>query len=203
MAGKSRNRKPLEGAAYISVDCLSLARMPAGWDARGPARRDVRIEHRFGSRIRAETVLRAAVEKTAGAAVLEHRSADGTVIEQSVGLEAVPQHFGGHRWFFVCPVTGSRARKLYCFPGMRTFCSRRGLSGSITYRSQRDSGAKRVMRQIWELRGRLGAGGRLFDAFERPHGMCEKEFLRCLIRYLELSGRLELSVDGIKIKRRA
>lgn len=201
MAGKSRNRKPVESALYISVDCLNLARMPTGWDKRGSAMRRVRVQHRLRNRIDAETELRVVVERNTGIALLEHRDFHGLLIEQSVELEAVPQHFGGHRWLFVCPVSGCRARKLYRFPGMRTFCSRRGLSQPVTYGSQRDSGAKRVMRQIWELRARVGAKGRLFDEFEKPHSMRDDEFSQCIFRYLELASRLDLSTDGIRMKR--
>jgi hypothetical protein len=201
MAGKSQNRKSLESAVYIAVDSLDLARMPAGWEKRGKAIRAVMVQHRCRNRTDAETELRAVVEKTAGVAVLEHRGADGMLIEQCVGLAAVPQHFGGQRWFFVCPVTGSRARKLYRYPGMRTFCSRRGLSEPVTYRCQRDSGAKRVVRQIWEVRGRLGAKGGLLSAFDKPDGMNDAEFFRHLSRYLQLASRLDFSADGIKMKR--
>lgn len=186
---------------YLPVDCLHLARMPAGWDRRGKATRVVGIHHRCRNRAVAETDLHAEIDKSAGVALLKHRGTDGMRFEQSVRLEPVPQHFGGQRWFFVCPVTGNRARKLYRYPGMSGFCSRAGLPEPVTYRCQRDSAAKRTVRQIWELRDRLGDKGWLLGALAQPEGMDDVEFFRYVFRYRELASRLDFSIHGIKMKR--
>jgi hypothetical protein len=201
MAGKARNRKPLEQALYLSIDCLHLVRMPAGWDRRGKATRSVRVQHRRRNQTVAETDLHAEIETSAGVALLKHRGVDGMVIEQSVRLEPVSQHFGGQRWFFICPITGARARKLHRQAGMRWFCSRQGLPEPVTYRSQRDSAAQRTMRQIWELRDRLGDRGWLLGALAKPEDMDDMEFCRYVFRYLELASRLDFSIHGLKVKR--
>ena len=201
MAGKARNRKPLESAVFLAVEILDLARMPAGWAERGKATRVATIQHRHGRRTIAETRVHAVVERAAGVATIQHRGVDGTRIEQSLGLAPVAQHFGGQRWFFVCPVTGERARKLYLYPGSRQFCSRRGLPEPVTYHCQRDSGAKRVMRQIWELRHQIGVKGPLLGAFDKPYGMSDAEFIRRAGRYLNLAGRLDLSTREFKFRR--
>jgi hypothetical protein len=124
-------------------------------------------------------------------------------IEQAVRLEPVPQHFGGHQWLFLCPITGMRARKLYRQSGMQRFCSRRGLPEPVTYRCQRDSAANRVMRQIWELRDRLGDKGPLLGSLAKPDDMSDAEFVRHVRRYLELASQLDFSIHGIKMKRAA
>lgn len=201
MAGKARNRKPLESAVLLAVDILALARMPAGWAKHGKATRAVTIQHRHGRRTIAETRVHAVVERTAGVAMIQHSDIDGTRIKQSLGLAPVAQHFGGQRWFFVCPVTGDRARKLYWYPGLQQFCSRRGLPEPATYHCQRDSGAKRVMRQIWELRRRIGVNGPLLGAFDKPGGMSDAEFIRYGCRYLELASRLDLSNREFRFRR--
>src|SRR5688500_13962672 len=113
MAGKSRNRIPLESAMYLSIDCLHLARMPAGWHRRGKAIRELKVHHQRWGHIVAETRLSAEIQETAGVVSLKHHGVDGWPIAQTLDLEPVPQPFGGQRWFFVCPVTGMRARKLY------------------------------------------------------------------------------------------
>ena len=110
---------------------------------------------------------------------------------------------GGQRWLFVCPVTGGHARKLYRYEGSRQFCSRQGLPGPTSYHCQRDAGAKRVMRQIWELRRRIGAKGALLEAFDKPADMADAEFIRYARRYLELADRLEFTIHGLKFKRAA
>ncbi|WP_133000240.1 hypothetical protein [Luteimonas arsenica] len=201
MAGKARNRKPLEWATFIGIDSLSLARQPAGWNRRGEARRVVGIRHLRGGSAIAETILRAEVGVTAGLLTIEHRGADGMKIEQSVELAPIAMPRGGQRWCFVCPVTGGLARKLYRYPGLWHFCSRKGLPEPVTYGCQRDSAAKRTMRQIWELRERLGDKGPLLGSLAEPDGMSEAEFLRHVRRYLQLASRLNFSPHGIKMRK--
>lgn len=201
MATKLRSRKHLEAAIYLSIDCLSLARMPAGWRKRGKVMRAVKIQHRLHNRTTAETDLRAEFDETAGAVTLKHRGIDGMVIEHSVLLEPIRQHFGGQRWFFLCPRTGARARKLYRYPGMLEFSSRLGLQAQVSYRSQRDSGAKRVMRQIWDLRAKVGDTHCLLGTLDQPQGMSGAEYIRYAIRYLELADRLDFSTRGFNLRR--
>ena len=196
-----RNRKPIEAATYLSIDCLDLARMPAGWHKHGKAVRAVKIQHRRHNRAVAETELQVEFDDAAGAVALKHRGVDGMLFEHSLRLEPVPQHFGGRRWFFACPITGTRARKLYRFPGMHQFSSRKGLPAQVIYRNQRDSGAKRVMRQIWELRAKVGDTRCLLGTLDHPEGMSDAEYSRYAIRYLQLADRLDFSTRGIKLRR--
>ncbi|RYG99590.1 MAG: hypothetical protein EON58_03360 [Alphaproteobacteria bacterium] len=201
MAGKSRNRKPLELAAFIGIESLCLARQPAGWNRRSKATRAVGVHHRRGGHTVGDTILRAEVGATAGMVAIEHLGADGMKIEQYVKIAPVAMHHGGQRWLFVCPVTGDHARKLYRYPGSRLFCSRKGLSEPVTYRCQRDSGAKRVMRQLWEVKGRVGAKGGLLGAFDQPDHMSNRDYIRHASRYLELASRLDLSTREFKFRR--
>jgi hypothetical protein len=39
-------------------------------------------------------------------------------------LVSRPRYYGGHQWFFVCPVTGGLATVLWRPPGASKFCSR-------------------------------------------------------------------------------
>lgn len=200
MAGKTRNRIPLELSTWIDIDSLGLARHPKGWVGRGKSVRATRLQHLRGAVVFAETTLRAQINPAGGLVVIEHCDAHGARIEQSVELAAAPMPRGGQRWFFACPVTGGHARKLYRFPGSQQFCSRKGLPAPITYHCQRDSGAKRVMRQIWELRRRLGDKGTLFSVLDKPDEMSNAEYIQHASRYLELADRLEFSTTGIKVK---
>jgi hypothetical protein len=57
------------------------------------------------------------------------------------------------------------------------------------------------MRQIWEVRRRIGVTGSLLGAFDRPSNMTEAEFIRRTARYLELANRLDLSTREFKFRR--
>lgn len=201
MARKLRNRKALELSICIDIGSLCLARQPAGWNRCGKANRAVGLRHVRGTCVFAETTLRARVGATTGLVAIEHRDASGSRIEQWVELATISMPRGGQRWLFVCPVTGGRARKLHRHPGSRQFCSRQGLPEPVSYQCQRDSGAKRVMRQIWELRRRMGTKGSLFEAFDKPADMADAEFTRHAQRYLELADRLDFTNRGLKLKR--
>ncbi|MDQ2878985.1 MAG: hypothetical protein M3R41_07905, partial [Pseudomonadota bacterium] len=49
-----------------------------------------------------------------------HLTVASETINQTIALVALPQHFGGLRWWFLCPVTGARARTLHLPPdGLR------------------------------------------------------------------------------------
>lgn len=76
-------------------------------------------------------------------------------VHQQVPLEGEPQPFGGWRWYFRCPVTGSRCRKLYYLPGGRRFAAR--AAWRAHYLSQRQSPHDRTITQAQNLRERLPA----------------------------------------------
>src|SRR5262249_8746087 len=52
-------------------------------------------------------------------------------------LVACPRHFGGHQWYFICPVTDRRVSVLWKPPGANLFCSRQRWGAEVVaYRSQ-------------------------------------------------------------------
>jgi hypothetical protein len=55
---------------------------------------------------------------------------------QQMSLVCRPRHFGGHQWFFLCPVTHRRATVLWKPPGANKFCSRQAWGRQVAYRSQ-------------------------------------------------------------------
>ena len=67
-----------------------------------------------------------------------------------VSLCSTVPHYGGRRWWFICPVKKIRVAKLYLPPGATTFASRQVYS--LTYRScQRPFRVERVRRRTERL----------------------------------------------------
>jgi hypothetical protein len=58
-------------------------------------------------------------------------------IDDKVYLAPIRPHFGGLRWWFVCPQLNRRMRKLYLPLGGRHFWSRRAYE--LAYASQRET----------------------------------------------------------------
>ena len=73
-----------------------------------------------------------------GALALTYRC-NGVSFDQRFQLEAEQCHFGGQRWFAICPATGSRAAKLYSLGGAGFHARNR--YRRVAYRSQRASSA--------------------------------------------------------------
>ena len=83
-------------------------------------------------------------------------------IKQHVAIEAVPSPFGGHRCYFICPLTGHRCEVLY-YAGGR-FGSRE--AQRLSYAVQGMNDVSRARRRTAKLRSRLcGSGGQ-----PRPRG---------------------------------
>jgi hypothetical protein len=76
--------------------------------------------------------------------------------EQQVMLEATPCHFGGVRWWWVCPATGRRCAKLYLPNGGVRFLSRGPGAYRLAYASQRADALQRSHGRLARLHRRLG-----------------------------------------------
>jgi hypothetical protein len=63
---------------------------------------------------------------------------DGKPEYYTVTLVSTVPHYGGRRWWFICPIKKIRVSKLYLPPNATTFASRK--AHDLTYRSCRQSG---------------------------------------------------------------
>lgn len=80
---------------------------------------------------------------------------DGQQFCHWVLLRSTTPHYGGRRWWFLCPLKGIRAAKLYLPPGATQFASRQ--AHDLTYRSCQESGwRKRSDKFCRRLARRLG-----------------------------------------------
>ena len=75
-----------------------------------------------------------------------------------VNLVATPCGFGGVRWWWVCPQTGRRVRKLYLPAGGSRFLSRGPGGHDVVYASQRESELQRSHRRANRLLRKLQGG---------------------------------------------
>lgn len=94
-------------------------------------------------------------------------------IKQQVAIEMVPSSYGGHRCYFICPLTAERCEVLYYTRGQ--FASRH--AHRLSYAAQNMNGLSRARRKAVKLRSRLeGKAG-----YARPRGR----------NRIEIVGRLE------------
>lgn len=109
-----------------------------------------------------------------------HLTVNGEMINQSIELVALPQHFGGHRWWFRCPVTGERTRTLHLPPEGGRFASRKALR--LAYRSERIGRFDRPFEKVFQLQRKLNGAQGLGLGLTRPKGMWRKTHIRHMAR---------------------
>jgi hypothetical protein len=82
---------------------------------------------------------------------------DGKSMHYTITLVSTVPHYGGRRWWFICPIKKIRVSKLYLPPGATRFASRKAYD--LTYRSCRQSGwRKRSEKFRRRLAERLSRG---------------------------------------------
>jgi len=118
-------------------------------------------------------------------------------------LTTTSQHFGGRRWWFLCPKTGARVTKLHLPPGAQTFGSRTAYR--LGYRSQRETPRDRALNRAFKLRRGLGAKGGIGDHIPKPKWMRWGTFGREVEKIAEaeaiVDGHMILAVERLIIRR--
>lgn len=87
---------------------------------------------------------------------------DGPPVSQTVQIASEPCRYGGHRFHFLCPVTGARVDVLALMGGQ--FVSRH--AARLTYSSQSETKLYRLFRALGKAEARACGG----DGFPRPRG---------------------------------
>ena len=106
-----------------------------------------------------------------GGATISGDMPDGA-INQHVAIEMAPSPFGGHRCYFICPVTGQRREVIYYAGGW--FASRE--AQRLSYVVQGMNELSRAHRKATKLRSRLCGSG----SQPRPRGRNRIDTLRRL-----------------------
>jgi hypothetical protein len=134
---------------------------------------------------------------------VDHYSSRTGPQEHRVTLATTPCPFGGRRWWWICPATGQRVRKLYLPNGGTRFLSRGPGAYRLAYASQRHGWINRVHARSRRLYRRLGADyGGLANGFwpEKPKGMRWRTY-NAICEQLEVEeGRL--NVDLLQVLER-
>ena len=97
-------------------------------------------------------------------------SRNGKPEDYTVRLATTRPHFGGLRWWFICPVRNIRTAKLYLASGGDWFASRQAYG--MAYRSQNECAMDRQINRAHQLRRKLGGRVGFEQPFpEKPKGM--------------------------------
>jgi len=86
-------------------------------------------------------------------------------VDYKIRLTTTQPHYGGKRFWFLCPSTNRRTSVLYSPPGSRYFKSRHAYN--LKYSSQSKGPYDRANDKAWKLKNRLGGE----NYYRRPKGM--------------------------------
>jgi len=108
-------------------------------------------------------------------------------LNQFILLAAQPRRFGGHQWYFICPVTGRPASVLWRPPGAKRFCSRQVWKHQVAYASQFLDRDNRAHHGQSKINARLCSIGKLdgeeWDFPPKPKWMRWKTYRRYEARF--------------------
>lgn len=145
-----------QGTKKITVEeCLTLsAKDLYHFGAFEPGWRKGSYSWRSGEEDVAELEYSTSMSPEAGTLWLRYM-ADGKFMHYTVTLVSTVPHYGGRRWWFICPIKKTRVAKLYLPPGATQFGSRK--AHDLTYRSCQESGRKERSNRFWRrVARRLG-----------------------------------------------
>jgi hypothetical protein len=109
---------------------------------------------------------------------------DRESVKQTVQLVYTEPHYGGRRWWMICPYRHNRVGKLYLPSNGDRFAGRN--AWRLGYHCQRVPRRDRPLEKLFRLQDKLG-GERGLGAFvRRPKGMWHRTYERHLERYWQL-----------------
>lgn len=123
---------------------------------------------------------------------------DGEQVRQQIQLCHTVPHYGGKRWWMMCPYRHVRVGKLYLPPGGDRFASR--VAWRLGYQSQRDAARDRPFERLFRLQRKLG-GEEGWERYpHRPKGMWHRTYERHMARYIKLDE--ECSLEMLRLAER-
>jgi hypothetical protein len=124
----------------------------------------------------------------------DHWTGEPLKIDDKVYLATSRPHFGGLRWWFVCPQLNRRVRKLYLPLGGRHFWSRRAYE--LAYASQRETKYDRALRRARKLRLTLGGDPTDDEYPDKPPRMRWATYNRLTDRLVAADGVADERLKG-------
>ena len=115
-------------------------------------------------------------------------------VRQVVRLVFTEPHYGGRRWWMICPYRHNRIGKLYLPNNGDRFAGRQ--AWRLAYNSQRRTAPERPFETLFRLQKKLGCEQGWEAGISRPKGMWQRTYDRHLNRYSVLNARCDAAMAG-------
>lgn len=112
---------------------------------------------------------------------------DAEKVKQTIRLTFTEPHYGGRRWWMICPFRHSRVGKLYMPPGGDRFAGRD--AWRLGYASQRCGPRDLPFERLFKLQKRLGCTEGWEQPIRRPKGMWKRTYQRLEREYGQLDAQ--------------
>ncbi len=106
---------------------------------------------------------------------------------QVVPLVYTVPHYGGRRWWMICPFRRNRVGMLYMPGGGDRFAGRK--AWRLAYNIQRVSSRDRPFEALFRLQRKLGCEQGYGSVIRRPRGMWHRTFDRHWERFLDMEDK--------------
>ncbi len=116
-------------------------------------------------------------------------------VRQTVRLCHTVPHYGGKRWWMICPFRGIRVGKLYKPMNGDRFASRR--AWRLGYHIQRVAARDRPFEALNRLQSKLKCTEGYEAGLYRPKGMWHRTFARHLDRYYEIEAQCDVEMGNM------
>ena len=123
------------------------------------------------------------------------RSGKKEEVEQTIRLTFTEPHYGGRRWWMVCPYRHCRVGKLYLPGGGDRFASRK--AWRLGYSCQRVTKSDQASNALFKLQRKLGGDVGAGNWLRRPKGMWQSTFDRHLKRHEDLEDQVNLGMMAL------
>lgn len=115
---------------------------------------------------------------------------NGEQISYEVPLTTTKPHYGGERWWFICPFSNKRCATLYLPPGQKHFAARTAFK-HLPYTSQNETSYDRAARKYRKVAKKYGAEWNQ-PFFDKPKGMHEKTHSYAVRKLTELDETIDI-----------
>ena len=112
-----------------------------------------------------------------------------------VRLSVTEPHYGGRRWWLICPHSGKRATKIYVPRAGDRFAGR--AAWRLGYRSQRVAHNDRPFEKLFRPQRKLGCNEGWEAGLFRPKGMWQRTYEAHLDGYLKLDAQCSAEMMGM------
>jgi hypothetical protein len=186
-SGRSGGRPTVERAVRLDIDSMMCwGEIQPGFHLGG----EMRLHQFYGDDIEVKFESLAGDPENSWLrlrySIADYWSGEELKIDDKVYLAPTRPHFGGLRWWFVCPYLNRRVRKLYLPLGERHFWSRRAYE--FAYASQRETKYDRALRRARKLRLRLGGEPAGDEYPDKPPRMRWATYNRLMDRLVAADG---------------